>query len=316
MNEPSSCTCQAAGLTPEQLDVLLARNPQLAQELAARYQQTLAEPAELDRPDDLAAVGLGPDGAPLVSGPAEPMPLARFDLSNGNRVEFVGLRGDDKEAQVGMRELGVSDRATPRTFASEVGKSALDHYLMLAPQEVPIPKMLLELNPDIDRKAFKNRTVERLEEPIEVDLDELGITPDTARAGSSAGGGPGQQYCVPGDGYHLFRNHNCETVSFPSNTWWWCDPEAHYSFRDRWTSDHKRRNSLGVTTACHGPAATLHYYKNVFGNWKHLHTFHLPSGYWQWTRYEGLSKRDRWIRHRCVTAGGSSFVRCVSFFYN
>ena len=28
-----------------------------------------------------------------------------------------------------------------------------------------------------------------------------------------------------------------------------------------------------------------------------------------------LIMRDRWIRHRCITGGGNSFVRCVSFFY-
>ncbi|MBY5982599.1 hypothetical protein KUW18_00710 [Halomonas sp. DP5Y7-2] len=324
MNETLTCACDHGDPSWEALERQWVewgrRNPEQATWLLAKMdEQTSTGEQGLQGatpPEDLAAAGLGPDGAPLVGASPDVMPLARVELSNGNTIEFVGVRGDSKEPEVGMRELGQLDRATGATFAAERDVTALELYLRLAPKDAPVPDMLLELNPAVERKAFKHRTVERVEDAIEVDLDELGIAPDIARAGPSSGGGPGQSYCVPGDGYDLFRNHNCETVSFPSNTWWWCDPAAHYYHRDRWTSNHKRRNSVGVTSACHGPAATLHYYKNAFGNWRHLHTWHLASGYWQWTRYEGLSKRDRWIRHRCVTGGGSSFVRCVSFFFN
>ncbi|MGQ7247936.1 hypothetical protein ACUN9Y_11410 [Halomonas sp. V046] len=295
---------------------LLKEHPELMDKCHRWLAEGALDDAD-DRPVDSLAVGLGPDGAPVVDVSPDTRPLARIALSNGNQIEFIGVKGGDDETEVGVREIGVPDRQTGATVPTEARLPALEMYLKLVPKDAPIPAMLLQLDPKTDKKAFKARSVEVVDDVIPVDLDEAGLASPSARIGPSGGGGPGQQYCVPGDGYNLFRNHNCETISIPSNTWWWCDHQAHYYFRDRWTSNHKRRYSLGVTTACHGPAATQHYYKNAFGNWKHRHTWHLPSGYWQWTRWEGSSviKRDRWIQHRCVTGGGASFLRCVSFFY-
>lgn len=166
-------------------------------------------------PEDLAAAGLGPDGAPLVGASPDVMPLARVELSNGNTIEFVGVRGDSKEPEVGMRELGQLDRATGATFAAERDVTALELYLRLAPKDAPVPDMLLELNPAVERKAFKHRTVERVEDAIEVDLDELGIAPDIARAGPSSGGGPGQAYCVPGMAMTCFATTTAKRCRFP-----------------------------------------------------------------------------------------------------
>lgn len=316
MNDKYHCSCQQEETSPVDLALLCTKYP----ELLSKCRQSLAENQQcemVDVPIDYLAAGLGPDGAPVEGSTPDSITLARFELTNGNQIEFIGVRGDEASSEVGVRELGLLDRQTTKTFLPGSKLSALDMYHKLAAKDAPIPKLLLDIDTRKDKGAYKNKIVDFIEDVIPADLDELGIAADVSAFGPSGDGGPGQQYCVPGDGYNLFRNHNCETISIPSNTWWWCDPQAHYYHRDRWTTNHKRRYSLGVTSACNGPAATQHYYKNAVGRWKHRHTWHLPSGYWHWTRWEGSSliMRDRWIRHRCITGGGNSFVRCVSFFY-
>ena len=158
-------------------------------------------------------------------------------------------------------------------------------------------------------KAGAYNTTQFIEDPILVDLDERKLR--SVKTDS--------HYCIPGTGFNSFKNDFCDNASFPSNTWWWCDPEANFFWRDRWTTNHKRKKSLGITAACSGPASTSHYYKNIWGNWKHNKTWHLPSGYWHWTKWpppgQLSSPRDRWIRHRAILQGGNSFFRCVSFFW-
>lgn len=198
MNETLTCACDHGDPSWEALERQWVewgrRNPEQATRLLAKMGEQASTSEQglqgATPPEDLAAAGLGPDGAPLVGASPDVMPLARVELSNGNTIEFVGVRGDSKEPEVGMRELGQLDRATGATFAAERDVTALELYLRLAPKDAPVPDMLLELNPAVERKAFKHRTVERVEDAIEVDLDELGIAPDIARAGPSSGGGP------------------------------------------------------------------------------------------------------------------------------
>ncbi|MGB3437359.1 MAG: hypothetical protein WBA97_01295 [Actinophytocola sp.] len=243
-----------------------------------------------------------------VDGPRS-QELARIQLTNGNTIEFVAVADTGDGAGVGVRELGGDPRPGSAAVLRTIELSTLDIFRRLAPDH-PVPEMLARY---ADPAHPVERTVESIPEPIEVDIDVLGIEVVGVRSGD-AGGGPGSQYCGQG-GAALFEKDMCDVSTFPANTWWWCDPAANNSQRERWTDDHKRRNSLGITSTCFGPGATTHYYQNVIGNWKELYTWHLPTGYWQWTRWEGDSKRDRKIRHRVVGPGGDAFTRSVSFFY-
>jgi hypothetical protein len=254
-------------------------------------------------PCDYLTAGLGPDREPVEGGTPESITLARLELTNGNYFEIVGVRNEHEGNEVGIRELGGGPRESAPTFYPN-SLSILEMYMKLAPKDSPIPKMLAESDKKVDKTLFaKRKLVDYIEELILVDLDEQGITPVVTDS----------QYCA--GGFNSFQNDMCVTASYPSNTWWWCDAAANYYWRDRWTTNHKRRNSLGITAACNGPASTAHYYKNIWGNWKHNKTWHLPSGYWHWTKWEGGSNRDRWVRHRSILQGGSSYIRCVSFFW-
>ncbi len=243
---------------------------------------------------------VGPDGSPIEGTAPESITLAIFELTNGNRFEFVGAKIEDNE--VGVREIGGGPRESAPTFQPTSRMTVSEMYLKLAPKETPIPSMILSLDEKINKNNYKS--VEFLETPILIDLDEIGIKSIETDS----------HYCD--GGYNSFKHDFCDAASVTSNTWWWCDPQQHFHWRDRWTTNHKRRNSLGITAACGGGlGSTIHYYKNAFGNWKHNHTWTIPSGYWQWTKWEGGSKRDRWIRHHPLPQGGNSYVRCVSFFW-
>lgn len=252
---------------------------------------------------DFLTAGLGPDGEPVEGGTPESITLARLELTNGNLFEIVGIKNGREGNEVGIRELGGGPRDSAPTFYPN-RLSILEMYIKLVSKGTPIPKMLAKSDKNVDKAFLKKREVVKfIEEPILVDLDKRGITSVETDS----------HYCS--GGYNSFQNDMCADASYPSNTWWWCDPAANFYWRDRWTTNHKRKNSLGITAACSGPASTAHYYKNIWGNWKHNKTWHLPSGYWHWTKWEGGSPRDRWIRHRAILQGGSSYIRCVSFFW-
>ena len=257
-------------------------------------------------PLDLLRHGLGPDGLPVEGGTPESITLARFELTNGNLFEFVGVRNERECNEVGIRERGGGPRESSPTFAPTSPLSVLEIYLKLTTLDTPLPKMIMESDERVRKGEInvdKYKLVEFIEEPISIDLDERGITSVPTDS----------HYCA--GGFYAFKHDFCDTAAYPSNTWWWCDAGANYYWRDRWTVNHRRRNSLGITAACNGPAYTSHYYRNIWGNWKHNKTWHLPSGYWQWTKWAGGSRRDRWIRHGSLPFGGRSYIRCVSFFW-
>lgn len=261
-------------------------------------------------PKDFVANGVGPDGALLDDEVHSTKRLASLDLSTGARVEFVSIKEDDGAHGVAMRELGDSSRMMPSVLSAMNGASAVDAFENLCPNG-PMPKSIAKLS----SKTVKRDLVKAISDPVEVDIDELGIELPTLQAGSSSGGGWGGHFCVPGDGWHDFKNFACYW-SGPSNTWFWCDPSVAYYWRDRWTTgNYKRKRSFGVTATCGAPAETRHYYKNAFGNWKKLNTWYLPNNHWQWTRYDGLSKRNRWVHHRSAIQGAPSFVRSVTAIY-
>ncbi|MCL7942293.1 hypothetical protein M8009_18635 [Halomonas sp. ATCH28] len=261
-------------------------------------------------PVDYESTGFGPDGEEIDDGPTSSMSLATLILSNGARIEFSAVEEDSGNHGIAMREIGDVERMMPSVLSMTSRLTALEIYSKLSPN-APIPRLIVAQSDCQPQNAL----VDIVEEPLEVDLDVLGILPPVVQFGSSSGGGYGGQFCVSGDGWHAFRAFACEG-SYPANAWIWCDPSVAYYWRDRWTNGRNRKNSFGITATCGAPAETRHYYKKkVNGKWKRLNTWYLPNHYWQWTRYEGVAKRDRWVRHVSSIQGQPSFVRCFTAIY-
>lgn len=260
-------------------------------------------------PRNFVAENCGPDGQPLDDTASASYPLATVALSNGAKIEFEAVEEQRGQFGVAMRELGHAERMMPSVLGMMAQRSAPDIYAALCPGK-PVPKVVAALS----KKTAKQDLVDAVHEPIEADLDELGIQPDVA-LGSSSGGGYGGQFCVSGAGWHAFRDFAC-FGSYPSNAWRWCDPDVSYYWRDRWTINQKRRNSFGITATCGGPAETRHYRQRNNGRWTRMKTWYLPTSHWQWTRYEGNFKYDRWVAHVSSIQGGPSFVRSATAIYN
>ncbi|MGK7927048.1 MAG: hypothetical protein AB4290_17695 [Spirulina sp.] len=260
-------------------------------------------------PFDYAASGFGPDGKEIEDEPTSLKSLATIILSNDARVEFYATEEEDGDG-IAMRELGNAERTMPSVLATMSRLSALEIYSKLSP-DTPIPRAIA-IQAGLQQTSNLTDTIE---EPLEADLDSLGILPPV-QFGSDSGGGLGGNFCIPGDGWHAFVAFACHG-SYPANAWRWCDPNAAFFWRDRWTNGHPRKHSFGITATCSGPAETIHYYKKkVNGKWKQRKIWYLPNNHWQWTRYDGVAKRDRWVRHRSSIQGQPSFVRSFTAIYN
>ncbi|MCP9469556.1 MAG: hypothetical protein NNA31_06100 [Nitrospira sp.] len=261
-------------------------------------------------PVDCEATGFGPDGKEIDVEPTSSRSLATLILSNGATIEFSAVEEGMGHYGIAMRELGNTERMMPSMLAMTSRLSALDVYSKLCPN-APIPQLIAATSEGQPR----NTLIDVIEEPLEVDLDALGILPPIVRFGTASDGGSGGQFCVPGDGWHAFRSFACEG-SYPSNAWIWCDPSVAYYWRDRWTDGNKRKNSFAITATCGAPAETRHYFKRLINKkWKRVHSWYLPDHHWQWTRYEGIANRDRWVRHLSSIQGPPSFVRCFTAIY-
>ncbi|MEA5468055.1 hypothetical protein [Spirulina sp. 06S082] len=259
-------------------------------------------------PFDYVASGFGPDGQEIEDEPTSLKSLATIVLSNGARVEFYAVEEEDGYG-IAMRELGDAERMMPSVLATMSNLSALEIYSKLCPNK-PVPR---EIAIQAGLQQSVNLT-DTIGEPLEADLDSLGIVLPV-QFGSDSGGGWGGHFCIPGDGWHAFVAFACNG-SYPANAWRWCDPNAAFFWRDRWTNGHKRKCSFGITATCGGPAETIHYYKKKSnGKWKRLKIWYLPNNHWQWTRYCGIAKRDRWVKHRSSIQGQPSFVRSFTAIY-
>lgn len=274
------------------------------------------EQEEQQAPFDHVAAGVGPDGTAIESGSASSTSLATLLLSNGARIDFAAVEEDDGHDGITMRELGDAERIMPSTLAAMSNRTALEIYTALCPK-APVPRRMAALaNPKSKAKvADAFDLVDAIGEPQEVDLDEIAAL-SSIQLSTSSGGGWGGQFCVPGDGWHAFKDFACNG-SYPANAWTWCDPSVAYYWRDRWTTgNYKRKKSFGITSTCGGPAETIHYRRRNNGNWKEEASWFLPNNHWQWTRVESnVWNRNRWVRHRSSIQGTPSFVRSYTAIY-
>lgn len=259
-------------------------------------------------PQEYFNSGLRPDGSLIDDDNPPSTPLATVMLTNGGQIEFEAVEEAPGRYGIALRELGDAGRLMPITLAGMARSSAAEIFTALCPKS-PIPRTIADTAAD----KPGGKVVDMIDDPIEADLDDLGILPPM-QLGSASGGGYGGQFCVPGQGWHDFKNFACD-FSGPSNTWFWCDPGAAYYYRQRSTYDnYKRKTSFGITATCGSSAQTVHRYWRL-GKWRKAKTWYLPNQYWQWTRYDGLIARNRRVQHISSIQGPPSFVHSVTAIY-
>lgn len=129
----------------------------------------------------------------------EPITLATFQLSNGNTVEFYGVPDDgDASGGVGYSEKGTLGESMPVFFNNE-DLTILQRFLILAPEDTPLPRMLVDSGaaeykqwtlaktvpiddpskagvPSLDQLIAERGVVEELPELLVIELDPLELT--------------------------------------------------------------------------------------------------------------------------------------------
>lgn len=259
---------------------------------------------------DYAPLGYGPDGAPIRPILSETIRLAALALPHGTKIEFWG---NPAENEAGLIETGGSAYFRP-TFGTAPNLSLFEMYTRLAPKDVPVPELLLKLADPATQEGVKKkfRFQEVIEEPVVVS-DEFDIVMPNATRSSDSGTFPWN--CSKGA--QDFESIACNG-SYPSNAWIWCDPGKHTTPLNRWTScDHKRKKSLALTAVCNTTIGYVqHYYKNcVSGNWHLAGDWSLSPG-GSWTRWDGLSRRARKVRHGVLNTAAGAYFRAFTAVYS
>jgi hypothetical protein len=212
-----------------------------------------------------------------LTGPADAVRLAELHFSNGNVVQFIGSL-EDQEVYYAETTPAGPDEAF--FFGGEDG-TALERFLALTPDSVPVPRMLIEAiaqtpagNPEPGdggatesgaaapavvpapqpanapwREQLSRRAVvEQLASPVYVHLSSLKIDPQPTASGGSCGS----------DGADYFEEHHC-------GTWDWhgYGKGEGYCYEDGWdwiqkTSDDPMRVTYSRTAACGAGGTTKH----------------------------------------------------------
>lgn len=235
--------------------------------------------------------------------------LASFRLSNGNTVEFIGL---PEIGEVGYTEIGKSGESKP-TFSLNCNFTTLEQFLILSPESTSVPRMLLELdspdNKDVLISARTRDVVDAIPHAIEVNVDKLVLPPLYRFGGDSKGF---KWNCSKGasEFKESFCNASDAVVEF-------CDPGEWSSLiRSSWDGKkwHKCKYSFAITAVCDDYADVTHYWWNGTSWRVRYEVNNLPDGYWMWSRYEGVGKYKRQVRHNTVWKTG--YLRAYTAFHN
>lgn len=150
---------------------------------------------------------------PLAAQPSSPagdraprelatVPLATFQLANGNEIRFIGVPEEDEILIAEIVPAGPNEN-----FVLEAGAHPVDIFKRLAPADAAVPAMIARL--DTKKKLAGRKSVASLEGPIAVPLERLGLSP----AGAPRAGGGSCQEGAAGAAY--FEKEHCNTLGGP-----------------------------------------------------------------------------------------------------
>lgn len=223
----------------------------------------------------------------------EAVELARFDLSNGNEVYFLGVPQDD---ELMIEEIADAGR---EVFVIDPEWTAAEIFHRLAPADLPVPRMIAETD-DGGLLAYRS-VVDRLEKPVAAtDSDLVGAQPmGRSGSGSCASGSAGANY---------FRTHHCFTLGGPGY-----GASEQYCYDGAWNTlqrdtSSKRRATYTRMASCGGSWNRVrHSYSTTSGFHTQLDRFIEPQKVVSHWSAKGGVKRYR--RARMEELGASGWVR-------
>lgn len=252
--------------------------------------------------------------------PPRSVTLAKLTLDNGNTVEFVAL---PELGDVGVIEIAAIE-GDGSTIAAYQDSSALEIFRRVAPEETPIPPLLLELeaarHQDPGEDSGLDADLLLPPEPAEEASGPADLPEDRALVKSHCGADGAEDfkddYCDQ-SGLNLFSpikfcDHNYPPAG--GNSVWYS--LIRNSIKNgNW---EKRWNSHGITGTCSTDVKVFHFYWGytafVGMHWKLNFSFTVAPGQVTTTLWFGGSKRYRRVeRYRLGAVGG---FRAATTFYN
>ncbi len=250
------------------------------------------------------------DLAVLDDGPADAIPIAKFQMSHGNVATMYMLpdEGEFLFSEVSRTEENL-------VFADAEDISMLEKFLLLAPSDdIPIPHALAETDQE-GLVSAERPVVELLTEPVEVDVVALGLVAPVSQLNVN-------NACSDSN---YFQNEVCYCPGCALITaFWFCDEDynggnslwfslTRSTESPNWGSSAKKGDSWSKTTACSTPVRTRHYRKALVGStWYKSIDETRPAGTYAIWHAQG-SQRHRKVRHqRTISSGG---LRAHTYFY-
>lgn len=219
----------------------------------------------------------------------ETVALVVFNLSNGNEIRLVGRPDNGELAVAEISDAGVEDFLLDERWHPNA------IFQRFSPKKYPVPRMLIRLDAT---GAFEGRkVVDAIAEPIEIDLERLGVQPVQAVAGGGS--------CQPGPaGATYFEDHHCGTLGGPgygaSESYCY---EAAYEWVQK-TSGLRRATYTRMAACGSSPCRVRHFYKTLSGYHTQLSVDVQPHKVIShWSAKKGVRRRRR-VRFEAVRSGG------------
>ncbi len=298
----------------------------------------------------LALITVGSSRAQeITESESEPITLATFHLWNGNTVEFHGSPADGgPTGGLGYSEKGTIGESMPIFFNNET-LTILQRFLILAPEDTPLPRMLVESGgadyeerllarldsiddlskpgvPSLDQLVAQRGIVEELPELLEITLgmSEL-IEKFQAYAqgtpylnAQSKGQGGGDWSCRNNDAGD-FEDRFCDNWNGPE----YCDKWEQRRHLYRSSKTYRRRTSYSVDVFCGGTGQGYwyvqprHYWRDG-SRWGYLYSGpRITGGEWGWSVWYGVNSHIRRVKHvKKPDRRWTGFFRAFTAFYD
>jgi|GEM_PF-5533274 len=251
--------------------------------------------------------GLGPGeidhGATAPEADLQAQVLAVFELSSGSTVTFLAV---PEIGELGYSELVPVGAHSVLSHGGDL--RALDVFLALAPLDVPVPRVLIDLDTrdGAEKLAVGRLLTDRLDEPVYVLVDELGIDDQSLRSQAGA-----SHYCssaaeFASDLCKAEAGHNCNVIGF-------CDSGLRSSLtrESKQGGWQKRQSSFGWTATC-GTAVEVRQEWWINSAWDGHDPVLVPEGATYWVKWHGAQLYRRYIR----TSLSSGSFRAYTNFHN